>query len=173
PLVVPPEVEFVHLARDPAQRGIDRKLSWDVLEWIRQESSLPIVLKGVLHPEDGRIASEQGVDALIVSNHGGRQLDSAVSAYDVLGSFLDAVDDRVQVYADGGIRSGNDLLKVLALGARAGLVGRPIWWGLASAGQAGVGRVLELIRTELEETMRLCGVSSVDLISSEILFDAR
>lgn len=172
PLVIPPEVEFVHLARDPALRGIDRTLTWDVIEWIRRESRLPIVLKGLLHPEDGRIASEQGVDALIVSNHGGRQLDSAVSAYDVLVPFLEAVDDSVQVYADGGIRSGNDLLKVLALGARAGLVGRPIWWGLASAGEAGVGRVLELIRTELEETMRLCGVSSVELISPEILFDA-
>lgn len=172
PLVIPPEVEFVHLAEDPTLRGIDRTLSWDVIEWIRGESELPIVLKGVLHPDDGRIASECGVDALVVSNHGGRQLDSAVSAYDVLGRFLDEVSGSVEVYADGGIRSGNDLLKVLALGARAGLIGRPIWWGLASAGEEGVARVLQLIRTELEETMRLCGVSSVEEISQEILFES-
>lgn len=171
PLVIPPEVEFVHLDPDPVRRGIDRSLTWGVIEWIRGVSSLPIVLKGLLHPEDGRIASELGVDAVVVSNHGGRQLDAAVSSYDVLGRFLDVVGDEMEVYADGGIRSGNDLVKVLALGAKAGLIGRPVWWGLASGGEAGVRRVIELITTEFEEVMRLCGAASVNEIDGDILFN--
>jgi len=169
PLVVPPEVEFVHLDTDPSKRGIDRSLNWEVIDWIRQVSPLPIVLKGVLHPEDGRLAAEIGVDAVIVSNHGGRQLDGTVSPYDVLVPFLEAVDGRMEVYADGGIRSGNDLFKVLALGARAGLIGRPIWWGLAAGGEAGVARILELITTEFEETMRLCGTAEVAAIDRQFL----
>jgi 4-hydroxymandelate oxidase len=170
PLVIPPEVEFVHLAEDPTLRGIDRGLTWDAVEWIREVSDLPLVLKGVLHPEDIRIAAEVGVDAVVVSNHGGRQLDGTVSAYDVIGPILEANAERMEVLADGGIRSGTDLLKVLALGARAGLIGRPVWWGLASAGEAGVRRVIELVTDELVESMRLCGVSSVGEITGEILW---
>lgn len=160
PLVVPPDVRFVHLHADPAKRGIDRSFDWDDLEWVREMTDLPLVLKGVLHPDDGRLAADAGVDAVIVSNHGGRQLDGVVSAYDVLAPMLDAVDDRLEVYADGGIRSGTDLFKVIALGARAGLIGRPVWWGLAAGGQEGVARVLELITEEYEQTMRLCGAAS-------------
>ena len=169
PLVVPPEVQFVHLDSDPAKRSIDRSLTWEVIDWLREVSTLPIVLKGVLHPEDGRRAAEIGVDAVIVSNHGGRQLDGTVSPYDVLVPFLEAVDGRMEVYADGGIRSGTDLLKVLALGAHAGLIGRPIWWGLAAGGEAGVARVLELVTTEFTETMRLCGTAEVAAIDRELL----
>lgn len=160
PLEVPAEM-FVHLDPDPAKRGIDRTLNWSFIEWAREMSDLPLVLKGVLHPEDGRMAAEAGVDGVIVSNHGGRQLDGAVSAYDVLVPLLEAVDGRAEVFADGGIRSGTDLFKVLALGARAGLIGRPVWWGLASGGQHGVTRALELLTDELEETMRLCGSRTV------------
>jgi len=169
PLVVPPEVEFVHLDEDPARRGIDRSLTWDVIEWIRSVSPLPLVLKGVLHPEDARLAAELGVDALIVSNHGGRQLDGTVSAYDVLPAVLEVVAGRLEVLADGGIRSGTDLFKVVALGARAGLIGRPIWWGLAAAGEAGVARILELMATDFAETMRLCGVADIDGIDRSFL----
>jgi len=169
PLVIPPEVGFAHLAEDPALRGIDRGLTWDAIDWIRSVSSLPIVLKGVLHPDDVRIAADHGVDAVVVSNHGGRQLDGTVSAYDVIGPILEANAGRMEVLADGGIRSGTDLLKVLALGARAGLIGRPVWWGLAAAGEAGVRRVIELVTLELVESMRLCGVSSVGEITGEIL----
>ena len=171
PLVVPPEVEFVHLAKDPSLRGIDRGVTWDVIEWMRGISSLPIVLKGLLHPEDGRIAREMEVDGVIVSNHGGRQLDGAISAYDVLADFVEIADGDIEIYADGGIRSGTDLLKMLALGARAGLIGRPVWWGLAAAGQRGVERVLELVSTDLEESMRLCGIDDASKVSNEILFD--
>lgn len=170
PLVVPSHVRFVHLADDPAQRGVDRSLSWSVVEWLRQVSELPIVLKGVLHPEDARTASELGVDGLIVSNHGGRQLDGAVSAYDVLPEILAATDGRTEVLADGGIRSGVDLMRALALGAQAGLIGRPVWWGLASAGQAGVARVIDLIRSDFIATMRLCGVSETHDIGPQLLF---
>lgn len=170
PLVVPPDVEFVHLDADPAKRAIDRSLTWEVIDWIRGVSKLPIVLKGVLHPADGRLAAEIGVDAVVVSNHGGRQLDGSVSPYDVLIPILEAVDGRLEVYADGAIRSGTDLFKVIALGARAGLIGRPIWWGLAAAGEAGVARILELIAAEFEETMRLCGTADVAAIDRELLF---
>lgn len=169
PLVVPPDVQFVHLDSDPSKRGIDRTIDWGVVEWVRGVSDLPLLLKGVLHPEDGRLAAEAGVDGVIVSNHGGRQLDGAVSAYDVLVPLLEAVDGRAEVFADGGIRSGNDLFKVLALGARAGLIGRPVWWGLAAGGQAGVVRVLEILTTELEETMRLCGARTLDDVDRDML----
>lgn len=169
PLVVPPDVQFVHLDPDPSKRGIDRTVDWGVVEWMRGVSDLPLLLKGVLHPEDGRLAAEAGVDGVIVSNHGGRQLDGAVSAYDVLIPLLEAVDGRAEVFADGGIRSGNDLFKVLALGARAGLIGRPVWWGLTAAGRQGVTRVLELLTTEFEETMRLCGARTLDEIDRDML----
>ena len=172
PLVVPSHVQFVHLADDPAQRGVDRSLSWSVIEWLREVSDLPIVLKGVLNAEDARIASELGVDGLIVSNHGGRQLDGSVSAYDVLPGILSAIDGRIEVLADGGIRSGIDLMRALALGAGAGLIGRPVWWGLASAGEAGVARVIELIRNDFVEAMRLCGVSATSEIGPHLLFSA-
>ncbi len=171
PLVVPPEVEFVHLDPDASRRGIDRRLTWEVVEWIRSVSELPIVLKGVLHPDDVRLAAEAEIDAVILSNHGGRQLDSSVSAYDVIASALEVKGDKMELLADGGIRSGTDLLKVLAMGARAGLIGRPVWWGLAAAGEAGVQRVIELITQELVESMRLCGVASVDEVSRDILLD--
>ncbi len=169
PLVVPPEVRFVHLDEDPAKRGIDRSFGWEDIEWVREMTDLPLVLKGVLHPDDGRLAAEAGVDAMIVSNHGGRQLDGVVSAYDVLVPMLAAVDGRLEVYADGGIRSGTDLFKVIALGARAGLIGRPVWWGLAAGGQQGVARVLELITAEYEQTMRLCGAASRDDVRRDMI----
>jgi 4-hydroxymandelate oxidase len=171
PLVVPPDIRFVHLAEDPARRGIDRTLTWDIVEWLRSITSLPLVLKGVLHPVDGALAADRGVEAVIVSNHGGRQLDGTVSSYDVLEAVLEAVAGRSEVLVDGGIRSGTDLMKALALGARAGLIGRPIWWGLTAAGQAGVARVLELVRTDFAEAMRLCGVSAVDAIQRDLLWN--
>lgn len=169
PLVVPPEVKFVHLAEDPTKRGLNRDLTWTDVGWLRSISSLPVVLKGVLHPEDARIAVENGVDGLIVSNHGGRQLESVVSAYDMIESILEVVDGRTEVLVDGGIRSGTDVLKAAALGARAAMIGRPIWWGLATAGQAGVSRVLEIIRRDLDAAMRLCGVRDVASIPPNLI----
>lgn len=173
PLVIPAEVEFVHLPTDPARRGVNRALNWQHIAWLREISDLPIVLKGILHPDDARTAAEHGVDGIIVSNHGGRQLDGTVSAYDVLPAVTEAVDGRLEVFADGGIRSGTDLLKAVALGARAGLVGRPVWWALAAAGEEGVARMLGLIAEDFDAAMRLCGVDRVSAVGPELLWATR
>lgn len=170
PLEIPPEVTFVHLPEDRAKRGVNRALNWDHIDWLADHTNLPIVLKGVLHPVDAALAVDHGVSGIIVSNHGGRQLDGTVSAYDVLPAVLDAVGGRLEVLADGGIRSGTDLLKALALGARAGLVGRPVWWALAAAGEAGVARMLDLITEDFTAAMRLCGVADVSGIGPELLW---
>jgi 4-hydroxymandelate oxidase len=118
------------------------------------------LLKGVLHPGDAAMAIEYGTRALLVSNHGGRQLDSAVAALDALPAVVEAVADRAEVIVDGGVRRGTDILKALALGARAVLIGRPVHWGLAVGGEAGVRHVLELLRAELALDLMLCGLAS-------------
>lgn len=169
PLEIPPYIDLVHLPAPPRARPIDRKLTWEMLDWVRGISDLPVVLKGILHPDDARIAAELGVEAVVVSNHGGRQLDGVASAYDVLDEIVEVAADRMEIYADGGIRSGPDLLKVLALGANAGLVGRPVWWSLAAAGEAGVARMIELLTTDLEEAMRMCGQTDATQVDRDIL----
>ena len=121
---------------------------------------LPILLKGILHPADATRAVDYGMRAIVVSNHGGRQLDCAVAALDALPAVVEAVAGRVEVLVDGGVRRGSDVLKALALGARAVLVGRPILWGLAVGGETGVRHVLELLRTELARDLMLCGSAS-------------
>ena len=126
---------------------------------------MPILLKGILTAEDARLAVEHGVEGIIVSNHGGRQLDGAIATIEALPEIVEAVAGRCEVYMDGGIRRGSDVLKALALGARAVLVGRPILWGLAVDGQAGVERVLKLLHGELEMAMALSGkptLASID-----------
>ena len=140
-------------------------LTWDILDWLRSLTSLPILLKGILTAEDALLAVERGVAGIIVSNHGGRQLDGAVPSIEALPEVIAAVDGRCEVYLDGGIRRGTDVLKALALGARAVLIGRPILWGLAVDGAAGAQRVLEILRAELEKAMILAGratLASID-----------
>jgi isopentenyl diphosphate isomerase/L-lactate dehydrogenase-like FMN-dependent dehydrogenase len=140
-------------------------ITWESLAWLRSLTSLPIVLKGILTAEDAVLAVKHGVDGIIVSNHGGRQLDSAPASIEALPEVVEAVAGHCEVYLDGGIRRGTDILKALALGARAVLVGRPILWGLAVNGQEGVSHVLELLRAELELAMALAGrptLGSVD-----------
>jgi isopentenyl diphosphate isomerase/L-lactate dehydrogenase-like FMN-dependent dehydrogenase len=132
-------------------------VTWDVIPWLRSLTPMPILLKGILTAEDALIAVEHGVDGIIVSNHGGRQLDGAIASIEALPEVVEAVAGRCEVYVDGGIRRGSDVLKALALGARAVLVGRPILWGLAVDGQAGVERVLKLLHGELEMAMALSG----------------
>jgi 4-hydroxymandelate oxidase len=148
-----------------AAAHFDTSLTWEALEWLRGVTSLPIVVKGILTGEDATLAVEHGADALVVSNHGGRQLDGAVATMDALPEVVAAVDRRCEVYVDGGVRRGTDVLKALALGARAVLLGRPVLWGLAAGGQEGVGEVLALLRAEIELAMMLAGrptLASID-----------
>ena len=144
-------------------------LTWERLEWLRGATTLPIVLKGVLHPDDAREARERGVDAIVVSNHGGRQIDGAIASLDALPPILDAVGDGITVLLDSGIRSGADAFKALALGADAVLVGRPYLWGLTLDGQCGVETVLRGLLAELDLTMTLSGFTHAGEIDSSVL----
>lgn len=144
-------------------------LIWDDLDRLREMTDLPIVLKGLQAPEDARRALEHGVDGIIVSNHGGRQVDGAIASIDALPSIVDEVDGRIPVLFDSGIRSGADILKALALGADAVLLGRPYVYGLALAGAAGVQAVIEHMIAELDLSLGLVGCRSVDEIGRELL----
>ena len=144
-------------------------LTWERLEWLRGTTTLPILLKGVLHPDDAREARERGVDGIAVSNHGGRQIDGAIASLDALPPIVDAVGEGMAILLDSGIRSGADAFKALALGADAVMVGRPYLWGLAVGGQSGVETVLRSVLAELDLTMALCGCVRLDEISSELL----
>jgi isopentenyl diphosphate isomerase/L-lactate dehydrogenase-like FMN-dependent dehydrogenase len=132
-------------------------ITWEGLDWLRSLTALPIILKGILTAEDAVLAIEHGVDGIVVSNHGGRQLDSVPASIEALPEVVEAAGGRCEIYLDGGIRRGTDILKALALGARAVLIGRPILWGLAANGLEGVSHVLELLRAELELAMALAG----------------
>ncbi|GHF78433.1 4-hydroxymandelate oxidase [Amycolatopsis bartoniae] len=132
-------------------------LSWDDLERLRASTSLPLVLKGVLHPEDARLAVERGFDGILVSNHGGRQLDAVPASIDALPRIAEVVGGRVPVLLDGGVRRGTDVVIALALGATAVGIGRPVLWGLAADGESGVRQVLELLRGEFDHALALCG----------------
>jgi L-lactate dehydrogenase (cytochrome) len=147
----------------------DPTLSWKDVEWVRKLWGGKLVLKGILDVEDAKIAAGSGADALVVSNHGGRQLDGAQSSIRALPAIADAVGDQLEVWLDGGIRSGQDVLKALALGARATLIGRAFVYGLGAQGEPGVALALELIRRELDVTMALCGLRDVRDASPALL----
>src|SRR5688572_11174578 len=140
--------------------AVDSSLTWASLDELRSLSSLPLVLKGIQTAEDAELACAHGVDAIVVSNHGGRQLDAVAPTAELLPEVVEAVAGRVEVYVDGGIRRGSDVVKALALGARAVLVGRAPLWGLACDGEAGATRVLQLLRDEIENELALCGCTS-------------
>jgi 4-hydroxymandelate oxidase len=144
-------------------------LGWDDVDWLRSVTGLPIVVKGVLHPADALLAVEHGVAAIVVSNHGGRQLDSAVTTVEALPAIADAVAGRVPLVLDGGVRRGTDVVKACALGAAAVAIGRPVVWGLALAGAAGVDWVLSTLRDELERALALCGADSVDALTPDLV----
>lgn len=147
-------------------------LTWDRLAWLRARTSLPILVKGIQHADDARLAVEAGVDGIIVSNHGGRQVDGAIGSLAALPSVVEAVGGRVPVLFDSGIRCGADAFKALALGATAVCLGRPWLFGLALGGAAGVQQVLESFQAELDLTMRLCGVTTIGQITPETLTPA-
>jgi 4-hydroxymandelate oxidase len=159
---LPPDATDVDLDFEPT-------VSWQSLEWLRSVTRLPIVLKGIMTAEDAKLAVEHGVDAIIVSNHGGRQLDGTMATLDALPEVVDAVAGRLEVLCDGGIRRGTDVLKALALGARAVLMGRPIFWGIGTGGAAGLVRLTELVRGELRVGMALTGVTSATAVPRSII----
>jgi 4-hydroxymandelate oxidase len=139
---------------------VDPSLTWRDLEWLRSLTSLPVLVKGILTAEDATLALEAGVDGVVVSNHGGRQLDGVAASLDALPEVAEVVGDRATILMDGGIRRGTDVVKALALGAQAVLVGRPALWGLAVDGAEGVAQVLTLLREEFQLALALCGCAS-------------
>jgi 4-hydroxymandelate oxidase len=147
-------------------------LDWGDIDWLRSVTQLPLILKGVTHPEDARLAVAHGIRALIVSNHGGRQLDTMAPSLALLPGVGRAVKGDVPIIFDGGIRRGTDVLKALALGSDAVGVGRPVLWGLAAAGQDGVAAVLQLLRAELLEALLLCGCGSLKALDEGFLFES-
>ncbi|MGL5012157.1 MAG: alpha-hydroxy acid oxidase, partial [Paracoccaceae bacterium] len=144
-----------------ANEQFDPKLDWSKVARIRDQWKGKFILKGILDADDARMAADMGADAIIVSNHGGRQLDGALSSIRMLPSIVRAVGDRVEVHMDGGIRSGQDVLKALAMGAKGTYIGRSYIYGLGAMGEAGVTTALEVIRKELDITMALCGEREV------------
>jgi 4-hydroxymandelate oxidase len=160
------------LGHDVDITKLDMRLTWDGLERAVADSPLPVLLKGILAPDDAARACDYGVAGVIVSNHGGRQLDSVPATLDALPAIVDAVGDRIEVLLDGGVRRGTDVLKALALGARAVLIGRPCVYGLAIAGAHGVQRALELLQAETLTALQLLGCPSPELVTREFLTPA-
>lgn len=183
--VLPPDMELANLSAltdleisyNPGESGlftyfleqINPALTWTDLEWLQSLSPLPVVVKGILRGDDAIRAVEHGAKAVIVSNHGGRQLDGAIASIDALSEVVAAVGHKVDVLVDGGIRRGTDVLKALALGAKAVLLGRPILWGLAVGGEAGVQHILELLRDEFDLAMALSGCAKLQDIDPSLV----
>jgi L-lactate dehydrogenase (cytochrome) len=147
----------------------DASVNWRDVEWVRSRWPGKLILKGVLDAEDARLGLAAGADAIVVSNHGGRQLDGAPSSISVLAEIVAAIDGRCEVLFDGGIRSGQDIAKALALGARGALIGKAFLYALAAAGEAGVTKAIEIMRSELRVTLALTGTSSIDAVGPQIL----
>ncbi|MEP7285712.1 MAG: alpha-hydroxy acid oxidase [Chloroflexota bacterium] len=187
-LVIPPELKAGHLQnlsidQEQGAQASEKQvqifrsdslrstsMTWDDLATYREMAAgMPFVIKGILTAEDAKLAVDYGMDAIIISNHGGRQLDTSIPTIDALPEVVEAVAGRVPVLIDGGIRRGTDVIKALALGASAVLIGRPVLWGLAVNGEAGVRHVLELLRNEIQLTMALCGKTSLQALDRSLL----
>lgn len=166
---LPPGIRCANMGGDGHVRQVvlSPEISWWHLDWLRSVTDLPILAKGVLHPQDASLAVEHGLAGVVVSNHGGRQLDTTPASLDRLSVVGEAVRGRVPLLLDGGVRRGTDVVKAIALGAQAVAIGRPALWGLAVDGAAGVGRVLELLRTELANALTLCGAESFKGVTSD------
>jgi 4-hydroxymandelate oxidase len=167
-------------ARDhrPTERDIysvtlEPRLTWEGIRWLISISRVPVILKGILAPEDARLAVEHGADGIIVSNHGGRNLDTTPATIEALPGIIEAVAGRIPVLLDGGVRRGTDVVKALALGASGVLIGRPYLWGLAAGGAEGVARVVHILRSELTAAMALCGATNLAAISRSVLWPSR
>ncbi|XP_006900378.1 PREDICTED: hydroxyacid oxidase 2 [Elephantulus edwardii] len=158
-----------HIASDLQMSPFDASFCWKDLSWFQGITQLPIILKGILTKEDAELAVKHNVQGIIVSNHGGRQLDDVAASIDALTEVVTAVQGKMEVYLDGGIRSGNDVLKALALGAKCVFLGRPILWGLACKGEQGVQEVLNILKKELHTSLTLAGCRSVAEISQDLV----
>jgi 4-hydroxymandelate oxidase len=171
------QAEAQRVSAPPAGSGLasyfagllDPSLHWRDVEWLRSVSPLPILVKGIVRADDARRALDHGASAVIVSNHGGRQLDTAIAAIEALPAIAEALGGRLPLLLDGGVRRGTDVLKALALGATAVLLGRPILWGLATSGASGVLEVLSLLRRELDLAMALCGCPDLAAIDRDLI----
>jgi L-lactate dehydrogenase (cytochrome) len=150
-------------------KQFDPRLSWDDVAWIKKRWGGKLILKGVQDVEDAHLAANSGADAVIVSNHGGRQLDGAPSSISALPAIVDAVGSKIEVHMDGGIRSGQHVLKAVALGARGTYIGRAFLYGLGAMGEAGVTRALEIIHKELDLSMAFCGRTDINQVDKSIL----
>ena len=149
----------------------DPTMTWEDIAWIRKLWKGPLILKGVMEKEDAQRAIDVGADAIVVSNHGGRQLDGAPATIEVLPRIVDSVGDRVEIFFDGGVRSGQDVLRAVALGARGVLIGRAYVYGLGAMGEAGVTHCLGIIQRELSLAMGFCGRTDIESVGRDILFD--
>jgi 4-hydroxymandelate oxidase len=175
-LVIPPEVRFGNLIEAGLAEALDRNeatsmppLTWADLAWLRSTTRMPILLKGIMTSEDAAMAVEHGVDGIVVSNHGGRQIDGTLASVEMLPEVVAQVGGRAEVLVDGGIRRGTDVLKALALGAKAVLIARPYLWGLALGGEAGVRQVLEMLRAEIDGAMAQLGVPAVARVDRSLV----
>jgi len=178
PVIASPDVRSVNMvgqpiartAYDPKRKGVVMfPTNFSDLEWLVQRSSMPVVVKGVLRGDDARRCVDCGVKGIMVSNHGGRHLDATVTSAEAIAEVADAVGESAEVYVDGGIRRGTDIVKALSLGARAVLVGRPPLWGLSVNGAAGVRMVLEHLHDEMVRAMRLCGAASLAALTPDLV----
>ena len=167
-----PEVEQGSAFAQYVTDLLDSSLTWDDVDWLKSISPLPLVVKGIMTADDAVLAVDHGIAGIVVSNHGGRQLDSTLGSLDALPEVVAAVRGRIEVYLDGGIRRGTDVLKALALGAKAVFVGRPVLWGLALGGADGVRAVLDELRTELDTAMALAGCATLKDIGSSLVLRA-
>ena len=168
---LPPELDYSSLDDEdlPEEEFEPAALTWDDVDWLRSLTDLPVVLKGILHPEDAALAVEHGVSGIVVSNHGGRQLDGVPASIEALPAIVEATAGRTEVYLDGGIRRGTNVLKALALGTRAVFVGRLVLWGLAANGETGALHILEMLRDELEAAMVLAGQPDVAMLDPDLV----
>ena len=165
----PPETDMMPAIGKWSELFSDKSVTWDDVSYIRECTQLPIVLKGVLHPDDARLAIEHGVDGVIVSNHGGRQVDGSVGALEMLPEVVDAAAGHLSVLFDSGIRTGSDIIKAVALGADAVLIGRPYVWGLGLAGEAGVEEVLRRLLADFDLSVALCGAKTLSELNADLL----
>lgn len=170
-LAKPPKQDILAASQLFIQIYSEPGLTWDRLAFLRKHTKLPIVLKGINHPEDARLAVEHGLDGIIVSNHGGRQVDGAIGAFDALPKCVEAVHGQIPVVFDSGIRGGADIFKALAMGAKAVLLGRPYVYGLALAGREGVAQVIKNFLADFDLTMALAGCRSIGEITRETLVE--